>query len=66
MWRGYVLFVVFPLKWSLFLKIIMIVDGGNLVLLSTYLAKESKLIDTEDRFVFGSGVIGELELFCSF
>ena len=44
----------------------MIVDGGTLVLLSTYLAKDSKLIDTEDRFVFGLGVIGELELFCYF
>ena len=44
----------------------MIVDGGTLVLLSTYLTKDSKLIDTEDRFVCGLGVIGELELFCSF
>ena len=44
----------------------MIVDGGTLVLLSTYLAKDSKLIDTEDRFVFGLGVIGKLELFWLF
>ena len=44
----------------------MIVNGGTLVLFSTYLAKDSKHIDTEDRLVFGLGVIGELELFCSF
>ena len=32
---------------------------GTLVPLSIYLAKGSKLIDTEYRFVFGLGVIGE-------